>query len=47
MKKLYIKSFNTNNLFCLFFVQIQIACQESGHNYPDFLDAAHSMFAVG
>lgn len=43
MKKLYIKSFNTNNLFCLFFVQIQIACQESGHNYPDFLDAAHSM----
>lgn len=50
MKKLYINDFRVSTqiiYFDYFFVKIQIGCQESGHNYPDFLDAAHSMFAVG
>lgn len=48
MKKLYINDVRVSTIyFAYFLVQIQIGCQESGHNYPDFLDAAHSMFAVG
>lgn len=50
MKKLDINDVRVSTqiiYFAYFFVQIQIGCQESGHNYPDFLDAAHSMLAVG
>lgn len=45
MKKLYINDVrvSTQIIYFAYF----LACQESGHNYPDFLDAAHSMFAVG
>lgn len=51
MKKLYINDVRVSTIyFAYFFVQIQIGCQESGHNNPDFLDAAHiiySLLAVG
>lgn len=48
MKKLDINDVRVSTIyFAYFFVQIQIGCQESGHNYPDFLDAAHSLLAVG
>lgn len=42
-KKLHINDVRVSTQisnFAYFFVQIQMGCQESGHNYPDFLDAA-------
>lgn len=47
MKKLDINDVRVSTQIIHFAYFFQIGCKESGHNYPDFLDAAHSMLAVG
>lgn len=51
MKKLDINDVRVSTqiiYFAYFLSKFKLhGCQESGHNYPDFLDAAHSKLAVG